>query len=54
MVALAQRIRIEENFKWWTYQEQVPGDHRWHKCNWDVYTDPRPKNYTTSTLESKS
>lgn len=53
-VAIAQRIRIEEGFKWWTYREQMPGDHRWHKCNWEIYKDPIPKNYTTSTEESKS
>lgn len=44
----AQRIRIEEGWVWWTYKEQVPGDHRWHKFNWDIYRDPRPKGYTTS------
>lgn len=53
-VALAQRIRMEDGFNWWTYQEQVPGDHRWHKCNWEIYKDPLPKNYTTSTEVSKS
>lgn len=46
-----QRIKIEEGWKWWNYQEQMPGDHRWHKFNWDIYKDPLPKNYTTSTGE---
>lgn len=51
---MAQRIRIEEGWKWWNYQEQQIGDVRWHKMNWDVYSDPLPKGYTTSTEESKA
>lgn len=50
IAAYAQRIRIREGWKWWQYPEQnINGDHRWHKVAWDVYEDPLPKNYTTST-----
>ncbi|XP_031620708.1 uncharacterized protein LOC116339146 [Contarinia nasturtii] len=47
--ACAQRVRIEEGWKWWNLKEQqLNGDHRWHKFGWNLYTDPLPKNYTTS------
>lgn len=51
---MVQRIKIEEGFTWWAYEEQIPGDHRWHKFKWDIYKDPLPKGYTTSTEESKA
>lgn len=52
IAAYAQRISLDEGWKWWNWKEQeYGGSHSWHKFGWDIYADPLPKNYTTSTRE---